>query len=150
MKPLRRLALLSVVMCLPALVHAEGVLKVNGEAIDKALVRITASERNIVVTFDDGSQAAYPMNSSVVDFTGGAGIAALSKSQFYVARTVVPDQLQVEGLEAGDRLAVYSANGQLVSKATAEGTSHVVNVAGMAHGVYILRVNNTSVKFIKE
>ena len=66
------------------------------------------------------------------------------------AKSVVADQLQVEGVQAGDVLTVYNANGQLMRKVAAESTSQAIDVAGMAHGIYILKVNNTSVKFIKE
>ena len=147
---MKRFTLLASVLCLAALLHAEGVLKINGTPVEKTLVRIQASENNILVLFDDNTVAMYPMNSAVIDFTEGTGIATLNKTQFFVSKTVVSDQLHVEGLETGNILAIYNASGQLVSKAKAEAASHIFNVSGLAHGVYILRVNNNSIKFIKE
>ena len=58
------------------------------------------------------------------------------------------DQLTIAGIKSDDKISVYSVNGQAVGhlQATEEGT---LNLSGLSRGVYIMKVNNKTIKISK-
>lgn len=53
------------------------------------------------------------------------------------------DVLTIDGLKAGDRVQLYSVNGQMID--AFDGKS--LNLSTLSRGVYILQVNNKTIKF---
>lgn len=58
--------------------------------------------------------------------------------------------LQLSGLEAGTGVEVYSADGRLVKKATAQGGDLTIGVADLPQGTYVLKTAKSEVKFVKQ
>ena len=60
------------------------------------------------------------------------------------------DHLIVSGLEDGATLRVYTREGKLLETATAQGNTATLQVSHLAQGTYLLQINTTVVKFIKQ
>ena len=60
----------------------------------------------------------------------------------------VPSNLTIMGAKPDDQVSVYSVNGQTVGhfRATEEGT---LNLSGLRRGVYIMKINNKTIKISK-
>lgn len=135
------------VLSMCGMAHADVVqtLTVNGQKVEKVVSQITFSGDNVVLHFD-GTEETYPMDDVQIDFTSGAGIGNIST---FKLNTFVDGQLNIAGLEAGTQVAVYDVSGKKLAHAQAEGESTLVNVDNLNSGVYILKVGNQIVKFVK-
>lgn len=60
------------------------------------------------------------------------------------------DHLIVSGLEDGATLRVYTRDGKLLETATAQGNTATLQVSHLSQGTYLLQINTTVVKFIKQ
>ena len=79
-----------------------------------------------------------------VKFSQGAtGISNLAGSDVSLQRK--GNMLTLEGLKAGDRVQLYSVNGQVTGNL--DGKS--LNLSTLSRGVYILKINNKTIKFVK-
>lgn len=90
--------------------------------------------------------------SPTVAVTGTGDCAARSLS---VSPNPVTSVINVNGLAAGDQVALLDGNGKQLAELTATGTSQRINVSMYAKGVYILSVksssgNSSNVKVVKQ
>ena len=74
------------------------------------------------------------------------GISAVNGNGLAVNRQ--GDHLTITGAKPDDQVSVYSVNGQTVGhfRATEEGT---LNLSGLRRGVYIMKINNKTIKISK-
>lgn len=74
------------------------------------------------------------------------GISAVNGNGLAVNRQ--GDRLTITGAKPDDQVSVYSVNGQTVGhfRATEEGT---LNLSGLRRGVYIMKINNKTIKISK-
>lgn len=62
----------------------------------------------------------------------------------------VSSTLTISGIKSGQRIYVLSASGaELINLNSEEGTT-TINVSSLVQGVYLLRIGNTTTKFIKK
>ncbi len=64
--------------------------------------------------------------------------------------TKTSNRLLLSGLKAGTEVCIFSVDGRLIKKVTADGDSLCINVADIAKGTYVLRTKFSDVKFIKQ
>ena len=58
--------------------------------------------------------------------------------------------LQIMGCAEGSKISVYDGSGRIVSQSIVTSSNHEVSLMGLPSGIYILRVGNKSIKFIKK
>lgn len=64
--------------------------------------------------------------------------------------TPVSSTLQLSGCGTASRAVVYAANGQQVAASSVANGVTTINVAGLIPGVYVVRVGNKALKFMKK
>lgn len=138
-------ALMLFAMCGMANADVTQTLTINGQKVEKVVSQLTFSGDNVVLHFD-GSEETYPMNDVQIDFSGTAGINAVST---FKLGGIVDGQLNISGLADGTPVAVYDISGKKVAAARANGESTLVNLDSLNGGVYILKAGNQIVKFVK-
>ena len=62
----------------------------------------------------------------------------------------VEGSLIITGCKAGKKAEVYSSNGKVLRSQSFDGESCDIDVSTLAKGVYVLRIGNTAVKFLKK
>lgn len=133
---------------------AAGVLKVNGEEIQKTPTLITldySQAGNILVQFSDSSVVSYNMN--LVEFYPNEATSVentMREGTFFHIKGHVGDVLHLEGVTPGAEIGIYAANGAEKYRGKSNGKNASVDVSRLGRGVYILRVGRQAVKFIKE
>lgn len=77
------------------------------------------------------------------------GIEAVGRSGEEPLLSGVDGRLRLTGCKTGTAVAVYDGGGRQVAAAVASGSEAVVDVSGLAAGVYILSADGVKVKFMK-
>ncbi len=67
-----------------------------------------------------------------------------------VLPTKTSSSLTLTGLASGTAVRIYSVDGRLVKEVTASDQSLKISVSDLANGTYILRTQNSDVKFVKQ
>ena len=104
--------------------------------------KLLVSPQTFSVYAQDESQIAMAQIRSVkfsqvstdISNLAGSGVALQRKGNI----------LTLEGLKAGDRVQLYSVNGQVTGNF--DGKS--LNLSNLSRGVYILKINNKTIKFV--
>ncbi len=96
-------------------------------------------------------------NSTIDDVTkvtfakvDASGVKAIEYDSQGVYAKVVEGSLIITGCKAGKKAEVYSANGQVVRSQSFDGDRCDIDVRSLPKGVYVLRIGNTTVKFLKK
>ena len=63
--------------------------------------------------------------------------------------SVIDGQLTIFGTAAGQRVTVYSLTGATLLSTVTSDASTTLNVSGLTSGVYVLKVGETAIKFMK-
>ena len=148
MKKIKSMALAMILMgSLPSM--AEKIVTVNGETVTQNTVKITLNGDNAVLYYDNGETLATDMSLLVVSFDDKSGLTSPS-AQIYSANTVVNDKLFVSGLETDDMVSVFSAVGVLMMQQRVKGNSVQLDCDNLSGGIYFLKVNGKTIKFVKE
>lgn len=105
--------------------------------------KLLVSPQTFSVYAQDESQIAMAQIRSVKFSQGATGISNLAGSDVSLQRK--GNMLTIEGLKAGDRVQLYSVNGQVTGNL--DGKS--LNLSTLSRGVYILKINNKTIKFVK-
>ena len=142
--------LLSLLLALPLTAAADtyNFLNLNaGSSIQsvalKSVKRITFSDGNIVVTAADGTETTAALaNLTNLTFTAEAtGVRGIS---------VQPADLNVQDGRIVARgkgvLLLYNAGGQVVRQQYIDSSRDEISLEGLAHGIYIARLGNRSIK----
>ena len=124
-------------------------LRINGEAVNKTLQRIHFEGDSAVVHFSDGSYIHYRMDLVEVWFnTSGT---ALEETEIRLLSTLVGDELIVECGSSTALVQVYDLQGRLQMQTTTLPDQALRwNVSTLRQGMYILRVERESIRFIKQ
>lgn len=105
--------------------------------------KLLVSPQTFSVYAQDESQIAMAQIRSVKFSQGATGISNLAGSDVSLQRK--GNMLTIEGLKAGDRVQLYSVNGQV----TGNLDDKSLNLSTLSRGVYILKINNKTIKFVK-
>ena len=95
------------------------------------------------------TQAAMPTFLVTVTYEGTKATATSLKKQtaeFSIYPTITNDFITVNGIESGEYI-IYSATGAVARKGMIEGA---INVSDLNNGVYLLNIENQTVRFIKK
>ena len=79
-----------------------------------------------------------------------SGVKTIEYDSDGVYAKEVEGSLIITGCHAGNQAEVYSANGQVMRSQALCGDSCDIDVSTLPKGVYVLRIGNTSVKFLKK
>ena len=116
--------------------------KFDISSINKMLV----SSQSLAVYTTDVNAFAISDIQSLKFVQVATGISAVNGNGLAVNRQ--GDHLTIMGAKPDDQVSVYSVNGQTVGhfRATEEGT---LNLSGLRRGVYIMKINNKTIKISK-
>ena len=96
-------------------------------------------------------------NSTIDDVTkvsfakvDASGVKAVEFDSDGVYAKEVEGSLIISGCHAGNKAEVFSANGQVVRSKTFGGDNCDIDVSTLPKGVYVLRIGNTAIKFLKK
>lgn len=156
---MKKLFILFAVCCLfAAQSHAQDVQAVSIKKADGTvqsvplnnLKKITfPGDGNMLFTLADGGENSYiitEINSMVFGLVDGVANKNISPKQF-VSYSAGKDEIKMNIAE-GAAVQVYGANGQLV-KSAAKLENGILNIAGLAKGVYIIKSGNQTAKIVK-
>ena len=129
---------------------SKSTLIINNQEVEKTSYRIEAEGTYLKFTFEDGTFITERMNAALIFFDAETGINNAIMPDIYKVREEVDGVLKIDGLKPGDKLDLYSANGSQLYSTTCRESSISVNVSNLKRGVYVVRVNKQSVKFIKK
>lgn len=139
-------------------VHAQGemIVKVNGMESRRIPVenlrKLTfPNEKLEIETKSNSEQLAFPLSDIMLVFSGVAGthiepIASASGLQVYLQADVL--YISNEQQELG-RIQLFDMRGLQLAAQYSKENRATMNVSGLSAGVYILKMENKVVKFIK-
>jgi hypothetical protein len=121
---------------------------VSVASIDK----ITFSEDNLIVNYEEGSTESIDLLSiRKITFSIPMGIDKIENgkeqlSVFFISA----NQLMVNNLPEGKHpVSIYSVSGNLIQSTTIDSYSPTINVDTMQKGMYIVMINNQTLKIVK-
>jgi nitrogen fixation protein FixH len=136
--------LVSLLLLGTTLANAENVqsLIINGETVAKTVAKITFDGDNVVLYFSDTTQQSADMGGVVITFADPTAIQSLTAFQL---KGIVNGQLNLQNVREGATINVYDAAGrQVVSTRQSQ-----IDLSRQKAGVYVLKVDNHVVKFVK-
>lgn len=143
---IRKCILSMVVICLSiATMYANTIIKINGEEIKQAPVRIEPAGIYLKTVFTDGSSVLARMDSMTVVFNGHSAIFG---TEYYTINKVVNGTLSIEGLSKGDVVSIYSADGKLFKQTKAVNQELTIDISGYPEGIYVAKIGKKAVKFL--
>jgi hypothetical protein len=127
---------------LPALADGGQMLTINGEKVEKAVVKMTFKGDYVVLHFADESSQTADMNAVALKLdVSGTGIFSL--------KSVLGDKMHIDGLSPETEISVYDASGRMVLAAKADKACATLSVKSLKSGVYVMKAGKQVVKFIK-
>ena len=118
-------------------------LTVNGETVEKTVVKMTFEGDQVVLHFADKSQQAADMSGVVLSFAiDNSTIIGSLQGKVY-------DVLHIANLEPGTEIVVYDAHGKVVMTTVAEQATADLQARSLRGGVYLLKAGRQVVKFVK-
>lgn len=137
-----------------AAVNAETLITISSDG-SQASYELATVQRIVFAT--DGAQSSMTVQrkNSASDITDVRCIifgttTELSESigevMLYIYPNPVQDMLQIHGIDVASPLSVYDLDGKCILNTI----GNQVNVSHLPVGTYILRVNQTAIKFIKQ
>lgn len=108
---------------------------------------VTFSETELVVTAGE-STLEYPLTSTVTfDFVDASGVKSVTAPD--VRFSFCSSAISVEGLAAGEAVAVYTYGGQMVARAVADnGGSCTIDAGTLPRQPLIVKTSKTAYKII--
>ena len=127
---------------------AEGVGKIPVSAIEYMISH--PSEGTMDVILNDNATVYAGVGHATFEYGEEAGSSAPSEPRECIVGPF-DDYITVSGLADGAVIRLYSSQGMLMAEFTAPGHGRPlgIDVSGYAAGIYILRTEHSSVKFIK-
>ena len=116
------------------------------QKFDISINKMLVSSQSLAVYTTDVKAFAISDIQSLKFVQVATGISAVNGNGLAVNRQ--GDHLTITGAKPDDQVSVYSVNGQTVGhfRATEEGT---LNLSGLRRGVYIMKINNKTIKISK-
>lgn len=102
------------------------------------------------VVCKDGTVDADVTSVSFSQTDASAIVATKTSGQTPTLIGSVENSLRLSNCRAGASITIYSANGQQLQQLQSNGGTTTVNVSTLPHGVYLLTVDKTTIKFMKK
>ncbi|MBR6105461.1 MAG: T9SS type A sorting domain-containing protein, partial [Paludibacteraceae bacterium] len=100
------------------------------------------------IEYSDGSTFNYDMEEVEIYFTLTS--SAKNAANFLKLNSVVTDEMQISGLNGSEKLEVRNTLGETLLSHKANAESVTLDLRTLSKGVYLLKLDNQSVKFIKK
>ena len=134
----------------PSWAQTQQTVTINGQTVDKTVVKITFDKDQVVLHFSDGlTQTADMDNVSIAFSPSDAESISSLQSNAFIFHGVVNGQLTIGNLQEGTHLTIFSANGQRMMSAQSTGGTTTLQVSQLPAGTYILKAGSQYVKFQK-
>lgn len=126
-------------------------------SVNDTAIAVVDSASGILTAVSNGEvtvTATALANSTISDsisisITGQTtGIVEFANTSTTIYPNPASDYLNIEGIETGTEIKIYSMDGTLVKSTTYANES--INVSGLYSGIYIVKVNNNALKLYKE
>jgi len=130
-------------------IFADPVVMINGSSVQKLASKVTFDGDNAVVKFTDGEMRTLDMESVLIEFSSTTGLPMTDVS-FFSATTVVESSLLVSGLTIGSDLSIFSMDGKMLVSQKVNSTEFSYDVSDYKSDVYLLKIDNQVIKFIKK
>lgn len=121
--------------------------KVNGSEISTIVESITFDGDNAILHFSDGTQSSHDMSTLEILFPE---ISTLIESNSYILSQMVHDQLVIDNCAGNQLVCIFDMAGRLMHQMRSEEGMFSIDVNHMNAGVYILKIGNEAVRFIKQ
>lgn len=132
----------AMLLALPAMADEGHTLIINGEQVEKAVVRITFDGDKVILHFDDGKEQSEDMDQVELKLD-------VSQTSIFSLKGAVGKKLNIEGLDPNTGVMVYDANGRVVLTALAGKLKASLSARSLSSGVYVIKAGRNIVKFIK-
>lgn len=134
----------------PSWAQTQQTVTINGQTVDKTVVKITFDKDQVVLHFSDGLTQTADMDNVSIAFSpsDAESISSLQSNAFIIHR-VVNGQLTIGNLQEGTHLTIFNANGQHMMSAQSTGETTTLQVSQLPAGTYILKAGSQYVKFQK-
>ncbi len=134
----------------PSWAQTQQTVTINGQTVDKTVVKITFDKDQVVLHFSDGlTQTADMDNVSIAFSPSDAESISSLQSNAFIFHGVVNVQLTIGNLQEGTHLTIFNANGQHMMSAQSTGGTTTLQVSQLPAGTYILKAGSQYVKFQK-
>lgn len=128
--------------------NADPVVVVNGTPVENILSQITFEGDNVVLHFADGvADRSEDMGTVTITMPNTTGIARIKTA---AAVAAVGNELVMDGIAAGERIAIYDTGGRLRMQTTSPGSRVRFSLESLATGMYIVRAGSNIIKFQKQ
>ena len=119
-------------------------LIINGEPVEKVVMKITFNGDLAVLTFSDATEISEDMGNVILRFSSSP--TSIKDITTFQMNKAVDGELNIEGLPAGTQVVIFDASGkQLMATMATQ-----INVSSLKSGVYVLKAGNQIVKFVKQ
>ncbi len=128
---------------------ADGLTRVSVESFRK----ITFDSTIMQIHLQSGEVTGIPLGDiRFFSFESVTGIIpSVANANWTVVPTHVRDVLSFDKLgEGSHQVTIYSLTGQHVYRQTIENAQESINLSHLSTGIYIVRIGNRAIKFVKE
>ena len=119
-------------------------LIINGEPVEKVVMKITFNGDLAVLTFSDATEISEDMGNVILRFSSSP--TSIKDITTFQMNKAVDGELNIEGLSAGTQVVIFDASGKQLMATMAS----KINVSSLKSGVYVLKAGNQVVKFVKQ
>ena len=105
-------------------------------------------EDQTTAVFENVEVVSFQADDNTVEIDNFQSISTVNASNIAVYPNPAVETLQISGMEAGSKGAVFNLNGQRIYDFN--GTTTSINVSGWANGTYLIRIDNSIFKLIKQ
>jgi hypothetical protein len=144
---MRRLLILSILCLSLSTVQAKNNgFRVNGYSIYKEVTEIIFEDSRVLLKWNDSSISSDFCARTMYELLNADRI---NDAHIYAASGLQGDNITVDGLEIGTKVFIYDMNGRqlIVQPVSQKQTS--VNLSNLNTGIYLLKNQNTIMKFVK-
>lgn len=137
-------------LAVPSWAQTQQTVTINGQTVDKTVVKITFDKDQVVLHFSNGLTQNTDMDNVSIAFSplDAESISTLQSNAF-IFHGVVNGQLTIGNLQEGTHLTIFNANGQHMMSAQSTGGTTTLQVSQLPAGTYILKAGSQYVKFQK-
>jgi len=119
-----------------------------------AIRKLTFPGNNLLLTFNGGSTETFSLPGVLklfFSFATGTEEVLLKSNHISLFPNPVGNILYIKNISEGHSVVfIYRMDGVMVLQTIISDRSEAVNVSKLARGLYILKVNNQALKFIKQ
>ena len=103
----------------------------------------------IYVAFKYSGSDGHNWHIDNISFTGGTGVEEGEITALTVCPNPARESIRVEGLETESEVLIYNSLGELVKTANVNANQEI-GIGELSDGLYLVRCNNTTMRFVKE